>query len=372
MKEVSISGTGDTLSGIQILRAIAAFMVVFHHADWVVKSNLAIEYWPTFGATGVDLFFVISGFIICLTTSRTADPGQFMRKRLVRIVPLYWLVTFITFAIMCADERFLDWQEVSAVNLVKSLSFIPYSGGGGAIQPILYVGWSLSYEMLFYILWAMTLLLFPASIGRRVLLTGGILTALVVIGILVEPTKAVARFFVHPIMLEFVAGAGIGWAYVYGRSFFARAPLSICAAAFALALITLAQFSGRGTLRAAAAGLAVTVVVVVVLVLEARGSPLRSPLLETLGNASYAIYLTHPLIIAVAERAPILDWMEPGFVRLLATSFALPTAIACIGVASYYSFERPINRWLRDPRRPSRHPGAPAEASASSAAKIPG
>jgi exopolysaccharide production protein ExoZ len=372
MKEVSSSRTADTLSGIQILRAVAVFMVVFHHADWVVKSNFAIEHWPTFGAAGVDLFFVISGFIICLTTSRTADAGQFMRKRLVRIVPLYWLTTFITFVIMCADERFLDWQEVSAINLVKSLLFIPYAGGGGVIQPILYVGWSLSYEMLFYILWAMTLVLFPGSIGRRVLLTGGILTVLVVIGILVGPTKAVARFFVHPIMLEFVVGAGIGWAYVYGRSFFAGAPLSIGAAAIALALMMLAQFSGRGTPRAAVAGLAATVVIVVVLALEARGAPLRNTLLETLGSASYAIYLTHPLIIAVARHAAILDWMEPGFARLLASSLALPTAIACIGIAAYYAFERPINLWLRDRRGRSRHPGASAEASVSSASKVPG
>jgi exopolysaccharide production protein ExoZ len=369
MQSVSSAAAGENLSGIQILRAIAAFMVVLHHSEWVVKSNFATTSWPTFGAAGVDLFFVISGFIICLTTSRATDPAQFIRKRLIRIIPLYWLVTLITFAIMCVDERFLDWQQANPVNLIKSLLFIPYGGGGGLIQPILFVGWSLNYEILFYALWAVTLFLFPTSIGRRILLVAGALTAMVLVGIVVGPEKAVVRFSTNPIMLEFAAGAAIGWAYIYRRIFFARVPLALCMIATGLALVAFVLLHNPHTPHVTQAGLAVAIITTV-LALEARDLPLRSTILETLGNASYAIYLTHPLIIAFAVRAPIFDLMEPGIARFLTITFALLATVVGIGLASYFGFERPINRRLRQSSRSSPQPIAQDGASTSSASKV--
>jgi exopolysaccharide production protein ExoZ len=358
--------SGDTLPGIQILRAVAALLIVFHHADWLVKSNIAVVSWPRFGAAGVDLFFVVSGFIICLTTSRSHDPALFMQKRIARIVPLYWSATLLTFAVMCIDVRFLGWQNVDVANLIKSLLFIPYySGGGGFTLPILYVGWSLNYEMLFYGLWAVTLIAFPHAVGGRVLLISIILAGLVLVGHATEPSRAIPRFYTQPIMLEFAFGALIGWAYLRHRSLFAKAPVSVCAGAVLMALAAFAVFHGNYKWRLSEAMLA-TVVVCSVLALEARGIPLRNALLEALGDASYAIYLTHPLILQAASRIPFADWLQPGIGPMLVIGLVVLTAIGGIGLGFFYWFERPMNRLLRDWRgvpagsHPSIHRGGPS------------
>src|SRR5512138_2340051 len=106
------------LDTVQALRAVAALSVVGMHIP-------AVEH----GAFGVDLFFVVSGFIVCHVAA--ADPGRFLVKRAIRVVPLYWLCTLALFALANAAPGLMGATRADWVELVKSLAFVPFIKGNG-------------------------------------------------------------------------------------------------------------------------------------------------------------------------------------------------------------------------------------------------
>ena len=142
--------TSTTLVSIQALRVIAAFMVLaFHVSLEVAKLTPAAVLTP--GSAGVDLFFVISGFVMLYSSERLFGrpwaSAQFFKRRLVRIVPLYWLATT---ALVLLVAPFAGTKAV-----IASLLFWPYPAGGA---PLLNVGWTLNIEMFFYLVFAAALL----------------------------------------------------------------------------------------------------------------------------------------------------------------------------------------------------------------------
>jgi len=92
---------------IQYLRGCAALMVVFHHLGLQLRRVGYEGYWPSFLSSGVDLFFVISGFIMWITTKRGITTLAFFRRRVIRIVPLYWLLTTFVLVILNAFPRMM-------------------------------------------------------------------------------------------------------------------------------------------------------------------------------------------------------------------------------------------------------------------------
>ena len=125
--------------GIQTLRGLAAILVVMEHIRFFAC-----------GAFGVDIFFCISGFMIMLTTQN--DTGYFFKKRLIRIVPFYWIMTLGSFALMLLFPSMFQASEATLSRLVKSLLFIPFDMGSGVLQPLLRIGWTVNCEMFFYLL----------------------------------------------------------------------------------------------------------------------------------------------------------------------------------------------------------------------------
>jgi exopolysaccharide production protein ExoZ len=110
----------------------------------------------TFGGGGVDIFFVISGFIMVYTTqSHHVGPFSFFVNRVVRIVPIYWLLTLAVFTLAVIAPHLLGATRAAPSELLKSLLFIPFAKSNGAVQPILFLGWTLNYEMFFYMLFAL-------------------------------------------------------------------------------------------------------------------------------------------------------------------------------------------------------------------------
>ena len=120
--------TGASIISIQYLRAIAALLVVFYHAIYQIKEYHSLfegGIWR-FGAAGVDIFFVISGFIMWVTTSgRPADPLRFIGRRITRIVPLYWIVTMLTSVAILLRPRFFYDHVLNVMNFFGSLAFVP-------------------------------------------------------------------------------------------------------------------------------------------------------------------------------------------------------------------------------------------------------
>ena len=160
----------NKLLSIQTLRGIAALLVVFLHISFELSSKtngsiiLGFYNLNSFGLLGVDIFFVISGFIIFWIHGNDFQKKNafqiFFIKRLTRIVPLYWLFTIISALILLLiPELFTKGKEFEFTHFLTSLLFFPWYNSVGEIYPILAVGWTLNIEMYFYFVFALTLFL---------------------------------------------------------------------------------------------------------------------------------------------------------------------------------------------------------------------
>src|SRR5215467_252489 len=151
--------SGKRIGGIQVLRALAAVLVTICHAQAeIAKIGGLASAWPpaalaNLAGFGVDLFFVISGFIMVYSTDQlfgTAHgPMEFLKRRLLRIVPLYWIVTSLYLALTLLIPEFA--KGYPAGFLIASYLFIPAARPDGVIEPLVGQGWTLNYEMLFYV-----------------------------------------------------------------------------------------------------------------------------------------------------------------------------------------------------------------------------
>ena len=131
----------EHFDSIQALRGIASLLVILVHIRFLNRNAFAV---------GVDIFFCISGFMIMFSTH--TGPKYFLRKRLFRILPLYYLMTIGTFFLLVLFPGMFQESRANPVFLLKSLLFIPFDPGGGLIQPLMRVGWTINYEILFYII----------------------------------------------------------------------------------------------------------------------------------------------------------------------------------------------------------------------------
>jgi hypothetical protein len=143
------------LLNLHLLRALAALAVVYFHATSEAGLNLPIN----IGGHGVDVFFVISGFIIAYIGART--PERFFVRRLIRIVPFYWAATLAVFAAATLAPHLLRSTRTDVVQLLCSLFFIPRETAYAGTVPTLVLGWSLNYEMYFYVVFALALVVAP-------------------------------------------------------------------------------------------------------------------------------------------------------------------------------------------------------------------
>jgi exopolysaccharide production protein ExoZ len=316
-----------TLYGIQYLRAFAALAVVLFHA--AERSGYAFA----IGAAGVDIFFVISGFIMwVIVERRPVSPGRFLLDRIRRIVPVYWLAT----ALMVAGgfAGLFPNLVLTAGHVLASFFFVPLpSPSSGGLWPVLVQGWTLNYEMFFYVVFAACL-----ALPRRFLLPAMVLVfvGLVVIGFAVESSNPLFVTYTRPIILEFVAGMLIGrlWLAGWVPNVWASAVLIVGA---------LASFALIGILRLPfdewTCGPLACALVFGTAALETRGRVPRLKLPAVLGDASYSIYLWHTFAISVVAKAGMMLGLASWLVLL--ASFTVGTLA---GLCGYYLIERPLLR----------------------------
>ena len=330
---------GDTprrLFGLQYLRGIAATGVVIFHVSQGAGAPLS------FAAYGVDLFFVLSGFLMVAITAGGARPWAFFRDRFLRVAPLYWIATA---AVVVVGLLGLSAQvRLDPARIAASFAFIPYSAGGGRHTPLpmMPLGWTLNAEMLFYAIFALLLFL-PRY---RVLVLTCIIGGLVAAGKLFHPTGAVAIAWTDPILLDFVAGAWLGVAWV--RPEHRRLIVLLLLVALLLWIPRLVWPGMRGGIEGAGA----TLILMAVLFFEGRGTgiPEWRPL-RLLGDASYSIYLWQifPLqfcaVVAARLHLPAAVTAAAGFALAMGG-----------GILAYLLLERPLLAVLRRVRAPADAP----------------
>ena len=280
------------LLSIQYLRGLAAILVIYHH----IFSTKGLEYLflPSLGGFGVDIFFVISGFVMWYTTAEAKiSTLEFWRRRVVRVVPLYWI--FLAAVVVGALSFPNLWNStvITPENTIKSFLFIPhYHVVQKIIAPILIPGWSLNYEMFFYFLFGITLLV-PSRTLRGFVLTF-FLSGLVLLGVVFHPTGALAATYTSAELLKFLDGMIV--AMICRLEF-------IKGATFGLSLICagVLQFTvyDAGVLNFI--GLSPTLIVAGSLALEHKMRRAPSSIFRSIGNASYSIYLSHLFFLKLGE-----------------------------------------------------------------------
>ncbi len=127
------TGGPGVIRNLQVLRGLAALLVVFVHLSEYLLPHIGV---PSFGGAGVDIFFVISGFIMIVTTAdRDVTPVTFMADRVARIVPTYWVTTLAVFGLALALPSLLEFTRADWTELLKSLAFIPFMKPNGLVAP---------------------------------------------------------------------------------------------------------------------------------------------------------------------------------------------------------------------------------------------
>jgi len=316
-----------TLYGIQYLRAFAALAVVVFHAAERTGGHFAI------GAAGVDVFFVISGFIMwVISDRRPVTPQRFLLDRLKRIAPSYWLVTGIMVAGALAG--LFPNLQLSAGHLLGSLFFIPVrSPSTGEIWPVLVQGWTLNFEMFFYVLFAGALFLPRAW---RLLFLTGVFGLFFAAGLIWDPQSAALATYTRPIILEFLGGIFI--AELWLRRKVAGTSLGLACVGAALCGFAAIYLMGAEFDEFICGPLAMALVFGMVS-LETGGSIGRVPVLTYLGDASYSIYLWHTLTISVAVKAADILGLDGGLAL-----FGAIIGGTITGVAAYELVEKPLRK----------------------------
>jgi exopolysaccharide production protein ExoZ len=349
-------GLPAQLPAIQALRAVAALAIVLLHAFqeadtlgralggvFPMQRVLPLE-------AGVDLFFVISGFVMVYASrdafGRTASIAPFLRRRLARIVPIYWAVTLVYIAISLGGLAPVNRPRPDVWEIGASFLFIPWLvGAGPLVQPVYSLGWTLNYEMAFYLLFACVL---PLRRETAVPVLVAILMALVLAGQFVPSTQVQLHFWTRSIILEFAMGALIGQMALAGVRPSRGLAAGLAAAALALLWIGHARM-GLFPDRALQYGLPAALVTIAALAFGGHGAQgLAARLLVRLGDASYAIYILHPFVLrGLAVTAGIaLTRLSPWL--YIAVCLVL---VCCVSFAAWRWFERPVTKALQGSRQ---------------------
>jgi exopolysaccharide production protein ExoZ len=335
---------------VQMLRAVAALMVVVHHAQHEAGSIAAaagrvfvrVDGLPWMA--GVDIFFVISGFIMVHASGRlygrAGGAATFLKRRLWRIVPLYWLVTTLFLGVVLLKADVLNSAPRGFGEIAASYLFWPVARADGNIQPVFSLGWTLNYEMLFYVIFAAALLLRrgrTATVACVALGLGGL-----VLGARWLPMPL--SWWGQPIVLEFAAGMAIGLVHAAHVRLGPGPRLALALAGLAL-LASVAATLLAPLPALALSGLAATLLVAAAALGPAQAVPASLParLLARLGDASYALYLTHPFVLRAGRELSVRLGLSspPLFIALMLVA----TCLAALLIHRW--FERPLARAVR-------------------------
>ena len=314
---------------IELLRFIAALAVVYFHAVGTLRAVAFPEIGPNslteLGAAGVDVFFVISGFVIFLSlTRKNRTPIEFARDRLIRLVPAYWILT-VSHLVILASVAILRGTEVpfDISWTIQSLFFVSQPLGNNL--PLISQGWSLEIEMLFYLLVAVGLII--KNPIANIVFPAVALVSLVGFGLLPD------------LALEFIFGGLLG--YLYSRIKF---PALIAVGAGVLGIVL---FVAPVVLGALDAPRWVTWGIPSMLVVfSAINLPqLNWKILPTLGAASYPVYLLHMMVINIVS--PIISMFGSSAAMFFVALASCLILSQVLGIVFDKLVDKPISRFLK-------------------------
>jgi exopolysaccharide production protein ExoZ len=347
-----------TFRGIQALRGFAACMVVIHHATqqwslYVVGGGPSL-FWAN-GAAGVDIFFVISGFVMSMSTigreHKTHPALNFLGRRLIRLVPLYWVITFIFLFKLELLRRFPGFQngprlvEAPFGYILSSLFFIPYRNSLDTIAPLVVPGWTLSYEMFFYLLFAGALAL---RVGVARALTPVMIT-LAAVGLFYKDSWPTLSVLASPLLIEFLAGLLLGHVMIKGYRL--NATVSLVLGILALPVLLFVSPWDMANMRCLEWGIPAFLLVLATAMTEDRLGRFWPRWVLLIGDASYSLYLSHLLVIAFLIKIFIRSHLwSVGIVRRqdeILTALVSLIVSTLVAIPLYLLIEKRITKILR-------------------------
>jgi len=338
--------SGNKYSSIQVLRFIAASLVVFDHAFSAVIKVYSLPdvmqkiAWIC-GECGVIVFFGISGFIMINTQYRSfgsaSNSFNFICRRVIRILPTYFLAT---------TAAFINKINVGGVynfaNYIKSLIFIPYIGIDGGYRPILPQGWTLDYEIFFYVVFAASLTM---KRGYGLLFSICIFSALSMADFPPESYGETLSFYGDSILIYFVMG--IVAALLCRKSPFPIANVGAAVTISSLIITAIICFKlYLPDLPVVFFGAASVFVIIYVCGSVTTNHNSRViAFLEKLGDASYSTYLFHGFFIGAAT---VLLNRIHGFDMMIVISFTVICMICSnfLGLGILQFIENPLSRYF--------------------------
>lgn len=350
------TGHRSELISIQWLRGMAVLMVLIYHLEDIAQHFAPFQDfrspWRAVGYSAPDMFFVISGYIMCYVTfGMRFEPKKWLVSRFIRIYPLYIFFTFLAFVPWLINPDFAMGSEQNWESVLLSFLLLPQEG-----TPLLFVGWTVEHEIVFYAI----VFVVAATLGERALIPIlGTLSALAVLRWFFADDHPWMVFwdwhFLSLFMVQFLIGALIfqyreilrktgvaapaiaGLVLFFSGAWFAKPmPLNhedigrILVFGFAYGLVMLAAINRETALR------------------EEKGDaylPKKRPLLVKLGDASYSVYLAHPFVMAVANRGMSMMGLE-GAPVLIGVAIA---GIIMIwgGILFYELVEKPLLHFMK-------------------------
>lgn len=322
---------------IQVLRGVTSLFIVLEHIRFL-----------SCGAFGVDIFFCLSGFMIMFSTHKSTK--YFLRKRLIRILPLYYLMTLGTYLMLLVFPQMFVQSKADPVFLLKSLLFLPFDIGEGALQPLMRVGWTVNCEIFFYLIF---LLSFRISHKYRGLICSALLCLVVGAAQLTQTSFAPLAFYGNPVMLEFIFGI---LAYYAARGLYGRhaagklprlcGPFSLAGAAviFFTLLATKPHVNILGFRRPLLWGLPALLIVLCFFIWGLYAKKMPDSLVR-LGNISFSLYLVHYYPVMLLDRL-VFDFsvFTPLALLGVAAAMAVSVLLACV---SYSLIEKRFSDRLR-------------------------
>lgn len=337
------------LDGLQSLRGVAAMMVVMRHLHLEFLKSIPAFHLPApiqrifdAGQNGVDLFFVISGFVMVYSSRRNFGqkdyPIEFMSRRIARVVPVYWLYTTVYIAVMLVVQSPAAGLSRAPSYLAASYFFFPMiNPGTGALEPVYGLGWTLNYEMYFYVLFALVAWL---SQSRAVLALSLIFAVIAAAGQSAAPPIGPLWFWSRPIILEFLAGALVAHFLGSDRTFQPGLRVFFATAAIVLWL-------GAALLNLSLTSLSLVLVAATLMVVAMTSGPINlsrpiGRIFLLMGDASYSIYLCHMFIVRGASL--VTRSVHGTYAHAIAMAAIVLIVTPAVAIASFHLLERPMTR----------------------------
>lgn len=342
------------LQNIQALRGVAVLLVVAYHLSLIEQkyggSKTIISDQFGFGIFGVDLFFVISGFIMATITRGKFGikkyAVKFIFNRATRIYPTYWFYTILALIIYLINPMWVNSSQGNQVDIFTSFFLLPSS-----TLPLVLVGWTLIHEIYFYLIFFLILLLSPEKKMPAVILLWGI--GILLFAIFFKPHNPFTKVAFHPLTLEFIGGCFLS--ILFHKKKWEMNLQIVIIFTFSILLASLYGFNvyqnytGQSELtgfwRIIILGLPGLITVYCLINVEQHGYVANSVLIK-IGDASYSIYLSHIFTLSAIGRMWSIFSNDDVYDNIIVIPI-LFIIVVIVGIMSYNLIEKPLLKLSR-------------------------